>query len=144
MYSLTDLTSTSLNQNSSTNRPPLGRVFVLIALASMYVALSPQARAACQQGCGVGNGNTFLGDNAGTTGVGNTAIGSGTLFSNTNGNANTASGAFALASNTTGSANTASGTRAAASRQRIELGSQEIWRRNKKGLQRSTAEIAEA
>jgi hypothetical protein len=74
-------------------------------------ALSPPARAVCQQGCGGSNGNTFLGDNAlvSTTGVADTAIGYQALLSNTNGSWNTAVGANALQLNTTGIGNTATG-----------------------------------
>jgi hypothetical protein len=82
----------------------------LVALACF--ALSPQARAVCQQGCDLANSNTFLGDFAlisNTTGAFNTAIGSNTLLVNTIGSTNTATGFAALGSNTTGSANTATG-----------------------------------
>ena len=78
-------------------------------------ALSPQARAACQEGCDLTNGNTFLGDDAllnNQLGGSNTAIGSEALFNNTNGYANTATGAKALFSNLRGHGNTATGTSA--------------------------------
>ena len=61
--------------------------------------------------CG-GNGNTFVGPNAGnlsTTGTSNTAIGSATLNSNTTGGQNTAAGSQALFFNTGGGNNTAIG-----------------------------------
>ena len=91
---------------------PSCRSFLTIAVCgALFLSTGlPEARAVCQQGCGVGNDNTFLGDNASNTGGGNTAIGSATLFSNTSGSANTASGSFALQNNTTGIANTASGS----------------------------------
>jgi endosialidase-like protein len=85
---------------------------VLITLTLACFALSPQARAVCQQGCDLANSNTFLGDFAlisNTTGAFNTAIGSNTLLVNTIGSDNTATGFAALGSNTTGSANTATG-----------------------------------
>src|SRR5215470_7577109 len=73
-------------------------------------ALAPQARAQCQQGCDLSNGNTFLGNAAlinNTTGTNNTATGFDALFSNTEGFQNTANGFQALEFNTTGSDNTA-------------------------------------
>ena len=83
---------------------------VLIALTLGCFALSPQARAVCQEGCS-GN-NTFLGEDAlisNTTGSFNTATGDHALFSNTTGSFNTATGQNALAVNSTGSTNTANG-----------------------------------
>jgi len=93
------------------NRSPL-RAFLLIPLVLACFALSPQARAVCQEGCDTVNFNTFLGDDAlvnNTTGFGNTAIGSSALASNTTGTDNTATGYAALYSNTTGNFNTAIG-----------------------------------
>ena len=107
---------------------------LLIPLALACFALSPQARATCQNGCDTSNGNTFLGDdalsynttgadntaigfqalNANTTGGGNTATGDQALYLNTTGFSNTANGVFALNVNTTGSDNTASGSNALA------------------------------
>jgi hypothetical protein len=83
---------------------------VLIALTLGCFALSPQARAVCQEGC-LPNQNTVLGDDAllNNTGPNNTAIGWKALYSDTTGFANTASGSGALEFNTTGFANTASG-----------------------------------
>jgi hypothetical protein len=49
-----------------------------VALVVAWLALSPQARAVCQQGCDVTHANTFLGDDAliaNTTGTDNTATG---------------------------------------------------------------------
>jgi len=85
--------------------------FALSALALVCLALSPQARAVCQEGC-LRNDNTALGKDAliNTTGSENTANGFQALFSNTIGNSNTANGWEALTSNTTGNNNTASGT----------------------------------
>jgi hypothetical protein len=101
--------------------------FALFAL--ICFALSPQARAVCQQGCDSSLFNAFLGDDAlisNTTGTGNTALGWRSLFSNTdasfstavgggalvlnNGSSNTAVGAAALLLNTSGTGNTAAGT----------------------------------
>jgi hypothetical protein len=83
---------------------------VLTGLALACFALSPQARAVCQEGC-LTNQNTVLGEDAliNTTGTENTAVGFNALFSNTGGFANTAEGSRALFSNTTGSLNTAIG-----------------------------------
>src|ERR1051326_7187725 len=67
---------------ASMNRPPWRRGFVLVGLILTCFALSPQARAVCQQGCDTSNGNTFLGDAAllnNTTGEENTAVGSSAL-----------------------------------------------------------------
>ena len=85
---------------------------VLIALTLACFALSPQARAVCQDGCDIPNLNTFLGDNAlvnNTTGFSNTAIGEAALVSNSTGFQNTALGGGALYNNTTGNVNTATG-----------------------------------
>jgi hypothetical protein len=121
-------TKTSLTTNSI-SRSPLRRGFVLIPLALACLALSPQARAVCEEGCDLTNENTFLGDNAlvnnttgnlntatgylalssNTFGSTNTATGAEALFNNTGGNDNTANGFNALLANTTGRANTATG-----------------------------------
>ena len=85
---------------------------VLIALTLVCFALSPQARAVCQEGCDLTNSNTFLGNDAllnNTTGSDNTAIGNNALVDNTTGDLNTAIGPSALHSNTTANANTAIG-----------------------------------
>jgi hypothetical protein len=84
--------------------------FLLIPFVLACFALSPAARAVCQQGCD--NTNTFLGEDAlilNTTGDTNTAIGFNALYSNTTGFFNTANGAYALFYNTTGFFNTANG-----------------------------------
>jgi hypothetical protein len=86
-------------------------VSLLIPLALFCFALSPQARATCEKGCGT-HFNTFLGDDTlvnNTSGIQNTAIGNGALTFNTTGFDNTATGARALTFNTTGYANTAIG-----------------------------------
>jgi hypothetical protein len=70
-----------------------GVLLSALALAFAWLTLSPQARAACQQGCDLTHANTFLGDealNKNTFGVDNTAIGNSALFSNTTGDSNTA------------------------------------------------------
>src|SRR5712692_2858021 len=96
------------------NRSSLPRGFILIPLALAWFALSPQARAVCQEGC-LTSFNTVLGDDALfslTTGEENTATGYQALYFNTTGNFNTAIGASALFSNTTGFGNTATGSAA--------------------------------
>src|SRR5437867_13126229 len=74
-------------------------------------AVSPQARATCQEGC-LTNENTVLGDDAllNNTGTDNTAIGFNALLNNTTGVFNTAIGKGALPSNTSGSYNAALGS----------------------------------
>jgi Chaperone of endosialidase len=106
--------TTTLPLRNLMNRSPLPRSFFLIAFVLACIALSPQARAVCQEGC-LTNQNTVLGDDAllnNTTGNNNTAIGFNALFSNTTGIANTATGVNALLNNTTGNENTANGERA--------------------------------
>ena len=76
-----------------------------------YFALSPQARAVCQEGC-LTNDNTVLGDDAlisNRSGGSNVGIGTNALMSNTIGSSNTASGIETLFSNVSGAANTATG-----------------------------------
>ncbi len=89
----------------------LSQAILIFALA--YFALSPTARAVCQEGCGGSLlSNTFLGDNAlinNTSGFNNTAMGFDALLSNTTGVNNTATGLGALGSNTAGTENTANG-----------------------------------
>ena len=104
-------------------------LLVLVAVTLAWFALSPQARAVCEKGCGdPSSGNTFLGEDALATksgtnntaigrdalsnnfGVLNTGTGDGALSSNTTGYQNTAIGAAALLANTTGNYNTATGT----------------------------------
>jgi hypothetical protein len=83
--------------------------FALSAFACF--ALSPQARAVCQDGC-LTNGNTVLGDDVligVTTGTLNTGVGADALLQNTTGSFNTATGESALVQNTTGSSNSAYG-----------------------------------
>jgi len=95
------------------NPSPVRRVFLLIPLVLICFALSPQARAVCQQGC-LTDQNTVLGDNAllNNTGIGNTAIGDDALLSNTAGFSNTAVGHLALANNIIGNFNAAVGDNA--------------------------------
>ena len=60
-----------------------------------WFALSPQARAVCQQGCDSSLFSAFLGDDAlinNTTGAGNTGLGYRSLFLNTAGKFNTGVG----------------------------------------------------
>jgi hypothetical protein len=87
----------------------------LVPFVLACFALSPQARAVCQEGCDLPNANTFLGDDAlisNTTGFGNTANGFKALQSNTTGVSNTANGADSLLNNTIGNNNTANGAQA--------------------------------
>jgi hypothetical protein len=104
--------TTTLPLRNSRNRSPLP-AFLLIPFVLGCFALSPQARAVCQQGCsGSFNSNAFLGEGAlasNTTGNNNTATGDGALGINTTGFSNTANGASALIFNTTGYYNTATG-----------------------------------
>ena len=117
MYSLTQITNTSASKRNSKSVPPWQRGFLLISLAftASWFALSPQARAVCQNGCS--GDNTFLGDDAlvnNTLGYANTATGANALYSNINGHDNTAIGSSALKNNTTGYDNTATGAYALA------------------------------
>src|SRR5438552_2694838 len=104
--------TTTLPLRNLMNRSP-SRAFLLIPFVLAWLAISPQARAVCQEGC-LTNQNTVLGDDAllNNTGVNNTAIGFEALFSNTTGGGNTATGSDALYSNTTGDSNTATGATA--------------------------------
>jgi len=71
----------------------------LAVLIFAWLALAPQARADCEDGCDTIHRNTFQGDDAlinNTTGVANTAIGFLALSSNTEGYSNTAFGESAL------------------------------------------------
>ena len=91
------------------------RGFLLIPLLFGCFALSPQARAVCQEGCDLTNLNTFLGDDAlinNTTGDANTATGASALGNNTTGGGNTATGFAALVQNGAGNSNTATGFQA--------------------------------
>lgn len=86
----------------------------LIIIAGLtFTALSPQARATCQEGCLI-NFNTVLGEDTlnVNTGSANTAIGYTALLANTDGANNTAIGTNALEHNTTGFENTATGVNA--------------------------------
>jgi hypothetical protein len=87
------------------------RAFLLIPFVLACFALSPQARAVCQEDC-LTPQSTALGEDAllnNTDGINNTAMGFNALFSHTTGYNNTATGAFALASNTGNIDNTATG-----------------------------------
>src|SRR6476659_968733 len=80
----------------------LGRsALLLVLLLIACFALSPQARAVCQDGCNNGLFDTFQGDDALTndTGGGNSAFGWRSLFSNSDGSFNTGVGAGVLALN---------------------------------------------
>ena len=102
---------TTLHSTKSIGGSPLRLALALIPLMFACFALSPQARAVCQDAC-LTNLNTVQGDNALvnlTSGFGNTANGFQALLNNTNGGGNTASGVNALFSNMTGFNNTATG-----------------------------------
>src|ERR1041385_8239020 len=68
--------TTTLASIHSVNRRAYQRILLLIPLVLAYFALSPQARATCQEGCFTTN-NTVLGENAllNNTGSNNTGIG---------------------------------------------------------------------
>jgi hypothetical protein len=111
MKTKTSSTTNSMNR-SSRHCVTVAALLSALTFALACFALSPQARAVCQEGCDLSNGNTFLGDDAlilNTTGVDNTAIGSLALSSNTSGSYNTATGFQTLLSNTIGTFNTATG-----------------------------------
>jgi len=106
--------TTTLPLKHSMNRTPCQLGLLLIPLVLACFALSPEARAVCQDGC-LTNENTALGDNAlifNTTGVFNTAVGEDALHSNTTGFRNTAIGASALSSIRAACCNTAVGINA--------------------------------
>ena len=107
---LSMFTKAIASARDSVNRRPWRRGILIIALAWFW--LSPEARAACQQGCDLNLNNTFLGDQAlgnNTTGHSNTATGEFALAFNTSGSYNTATGNQAITFGTTGSYNTANG-----------------------------------
>ena len=103
--------TTTLPSKNSIDRWPCRLALLLIPLLIACFALSPQARATCQDAC-LTNDNTVQGDDAlisNTTGMDNTALGFNALYSNIDGYANTATGSSALHSNTHGTGNTATG-----------------------------------
>jgi len=86
--------TTTFPLKHSMNRSNYPLASLLIPFALACVALSPKARAVCQEGC-LTNQNTALGEDAllnNTTGFLNTAIGLNALFNNTIGRLNTATG----------------------------------------------------
>ena len=115
MQNLAHMNMTTLTLKRSGNRSSCTLTLLLIPLALACFALSPQARATCQQGC-LTDGNTVLGDDAlinnSEVGSSQTALGFQALFSNTQGFNNTATGYQALFNNTLGWDNTAIGNRA--------------------------------
>jgi len=102
------LTTSRRRRGSGTRLLLVAPVFTIVCFA-----LSPQARAVCQQGCGTpGQEDTVLGEDAllnDTDGSQNTAVGSSALYSNKYGGGNTANGVSALRSNVLGFYNTAIG-----------------------------------
>jgi len=103
--------TTSIKQFN--NRASFRLALPLIPLALACFALSPQARATCQQGCLL-HANTALGEDALSRNQrqSNTAIGASALFANYTGSFNTAVGAAAMEENTTGYENVAVGLQA--------------------------------
>jgi trimeric autotransporter adhesin len=107
--------TTTVPLKHSMNRASCPRALLLIPLALACFALSPTARAVCEEGCDTVNLNTFLGEDAltnDTTGHQNTAIGYKALYSNTLGSQNTAIGAYSLFTAPVGNSNTAIGNAA--------------------------------
>jgi hypothetical protein len=95
------------------NRSPWWRAFIVLATAFAVAcfALSPSARAVCQEGC-LNDENTVLGEDALlslTTGTENVALGYHALQGTTTGLNNTATGHSSLSANTVGFNNTANG-----------------------------------
>src|SRR5438552_15077477 len=128
MYSLNQVKTLASCGRDPARSLPLWRGFLLIPLILVCFALSPQAQAACLDGCNNALFNVFQGDDAllnNTTGAGNSAFGWRSLFFNSAvnfntgagggtlalnlGDSNTAVGAAALLLNLTGSENTAVG-----------------------------------
>ena len=75
---------------------------ILVAVTLGCFAISPQARAACLDGCNNSLFNVFQGDDAlfnDTTGAGNTALGWRALFTNTDASFSTGVGGGALVLN---------------------------------------------
>ena len=97
LQSSAHMKTTTLPFKHSINRVPR-QLALLIPLALASLALLPQARAVCQEGC-LTNNNTVLGDDAlvKNTGTDNTAIGFNALFSNTTGSWILITGAFSPA-----------------------------------------------
>src|SRR5438552_1748845 len=132
MYSLTLLTTTTPSVRNLVSRSPLRLGFLLVALALVWFALSPTARAVTPAPDGsYANGNTAectealfsltgetdntaIGNltlHSATNAIGNTAIGGKALYSNT-ASYNTATGYGTLYNNSTGIENTAHGFKA--------------------------------
>ena len=109
----------TLRSKNSANRLSRQLALLFIPLALACFALSPQARATCQDAC-LTNNNTVQGDDAlisNMTGGDNTAVGFQALYSNTFGSNNTATGFSALQNlgvTGTGNYNTATGSLAIA------------------------------
>jgi uncharacterized coiled-coil protein SlyX len=110
MKTKTSQTKTSICR-SSLYRETVARLLIALVLPFAWFAVSPQARAVCQNGCD-DNLNAFLGEDAllnNTTGEANVAIGEEALFNNTTGRSNIAVGGVALLNNRTGVGNVATG-----------------------------------
>jgi len=111
------MNTTASPTTNSVNKPPVRLAFLLspLVLALAWFALSPQARAVCQEGCDDLD-NTFLGDDALINNIAafNTAIGANALQNNTTGSYNVAVGKNTLLASTIGDYNTALGMSALA------------------------------
>ncbi len=92
-----------------------GLHFSALVLLVSWLALSPQARAVCREGC-IGFGVTYLGDDVSARRY-DTAIGAGALRIEVSGKFNTTNGANALYNSTAGNWNVADGYNALFSNQ---------------------------
>jgi len=132
-------TKTSATRDSI-NHAPYQLALLFIPFAFAFFALSPQARAVCQDACLTYN-NTVQGDDALldlTTGTDNTALGLNALLSDTAGDFNTAVGSQALISNSTGGDNVAIGAQALFSNQtaysNVAIGYQALYEDTSSGF----------
>ena len=140
-------TKTSATRDSI-NHAPYQLALLFIPFAFVFFALSPQARAVCQDACLTYN-NTVQGDDALldlTTGTDNTALGLNALLSDTAGDFNTAVGSQALISNSTGGDNVAIGAQALFSNQtaygNIAIGYQALYQDTSSGFNIAIGSLA--
>ncbi|HEY4270770.1 MAG TPA: hypothetical protein VGM65_02105 [Candidatus Udaeobacter sp.] len=140
--------TTTLTIRHSINRAPFRLALLLIPLALACFALSPQARAVCQDAC-LTNNNTVQGDDALlnlTSGTDDTALGLNALLSDTTGYFNTAVGSRALLSNTTGGNNVAIGAQALFSNQtaysNVAIGYQVVYEDTSSGFNIAVGALA--
>jgi len=114
MYSLNQVNKLVSCGRDPARSLPLWRGFLLIPLILVCFAVSPQGQAACLDGCNSSLFNTFQGDDTllnNSSGLGNSAFGWRSLFSNDTGNFNTALGP-SLILNDNADSNTAVGAAA--------------------------------